>query len=173
MKYLDYYRLQTCDDPALRMFLLSIHEADTVRRAQVAFPEYFADEPNECNVFITDIRFRMEALSNYDDYDFTRFDKLHALFGWFGIMVNCFEYRTDNMKQDDYELLPPDFVLERDGEYGRVVNEEPWFATLSVSGGQPEEHLVLAVLVCDDEVTKYFIWTVPTRRLVFEEASSE
>lgn len=175
MKYLDYYRLQTCDDPALRTFLLSICETDTVRRVQATFPEYFTDDPNEYNynVFVRDILVRMDALANHEDYELDEFDRREEAFSWLGIKIDCFEYRTDGEKRGEYEILPNDFVLKRNEDYDGFRDEDPWFATLSVSGGQPEEHLVLAILVCDDEVTKYFIWTVPTRRLVFEEASSE
>ena len=165
MRHLDYTRLLNCNDSTLRTFLLSVFNQDTVCRVQVAFPEYFAEIPNKEPVHIDDVRVRMEALQ---EYPVEHIDRLCMTFEWFGLELYVFEYRSDDQKQNDIELLPKDFVLERDEGYDGLYSDDPWVVSLSRHDGQSEQHLVLTVLPCDHEATEYLIWTISIVNLFFE-----
>ena len=171
MKYFDYYRTWGEDvDVALRRFLLTIHDQDTLRRIRVAFPEYFTDERHSVitGVQLRDIALRYKHLKADPDFEDEGAELLTATFDWFGLKLYSHEYRTDGKKYDGSEILPQDFKRERGAGYNGLTDHDPWVVTL-VTEDCPEgqEHLVIEVQVTGDTSPEYFIWTIPTDNISF------
>ena len=164
MKFMDYkLLLNHAVDPALATFLLSLSRQDTLRRAHIAFPEFFTEErPVSVQVLRSDIAIRMESLSEDVESKFREsYELLQASLDWFGIRLYQHEYRPDGVTQRDYNLLPPDFKRERDEDYGGLTAEDMWVVALTTEDSPDKhDHLVLEVQVNDDEQTPFFLWTI-------------
>ena len=168
MKYLDYTR--ACDaDPALRNFLMSLSREDTIRRAKVAFPEFFSDKEPYVPIHLSDIRCRKALLEADIDHNELDGDDLlfPVLFGWFGLEFFEFECRAKQVDDANYQQLPSDFKLEHDECYDPLsasFEGDFWIVQLpKITGGQPVEHLVIKVQVVEppfDTETKYFVTTL-------------
>lgn len=165
MKILDVERLKDPSvDPLLRNFLITVYNEDTVRRLKTAFPEYFTAETQLHNkVYRAWLAQRDTA---HKDYGCSPVE----ICEWFGLQCVLFEYRSDGSPppEIDFELLPHDFTLERDDTYNGY-EDEPWLITFPHKGSSiPEEFLVLGINIAGDEITKYFLYTIPTRCVIMK-----
>ena len=169
MKYFDYSRLHEKVDPALRTFLLSVFDTDTLRRTKVAFPEFFSDErPVVGQILMTDLAIRKRALLEAEDHNDLEYqDFVRSTFSWFGIPIHQYEQRTDGAARPDWNLLPADFKLEREEGYDGLTSENPWLVELPTTGSVEEEHLVLEILKTGEQNPSFFLWSIPTSYIKF------
>lgn len=168
MKYLDYPRVESAD-PALRNFLVSLSRQDTIRRAKVAFPEYFTELKTRDQISLEDIRRRKVALENDIFHNELDDDEslFEVLFSWFGIHCYVFECRVKRSDDSTYLQLPPEFQLERDESYDPLsasFEGDFWNVQfLTGPGGTPAEHLVIKIQTVEppfDKETKFFLTTI-------------
>jgi len=171
VSFFDYCRLHEDVDPALRTFLLSLFDTDTLRRAKVAFPEFFSDAtPKPRQVTRPDLAIRKRALLEAEEHTgLTGGEELlNEVVSWFGIgKVHVHEQRSDKISSAPYNLLPADFELIHEEDYDGLTNDNPWLVNLSVNGGPETEHLVLEVQLTGDEDVPFFIFTVEAKNICF------
>jgi hypothetical protein len=170
MKYFDYSRLHEEVDPALRTFLLSVFDTDTLRRTKVAFPEFFSDEPIEAgSVNLSDIAIRKRALLEAEEHNglYGGEDFFRSTLSWFSIPIHQHEQRADREAVPGSHLLPVDFKLERNDEYDGLTSDNPWLVTLPMAGLPEEEHLVIEFLKTGEENPSFFLWTIQTSYIIF------
>jgi len=170
MKYLDYARITVDTDLELRRFLVTVYEEATKRRAQVAFPEFFTENVTAPRVNWYDLKLRYTAVCLPEELD--REDELLETFGWFGITVEKFEFRTDGVAQPGYQLLHPEFVRDRDNDYNGMTDSTRWIIALPTeelgTKRTEEKYLVLNVLATgEDNGHHCFLWAVPRRHIDF------
>lgn len=171
MSCLDYDRLIQLLDTELYRFLITVNHTSTKRRCRVAFPEFFSEKQIPASILWSDIIERYQAVSQStaDDWE-TEFDET---FNWFGIPVTKFEYREDGIEQKDYRLLPQSQTLERDHDYDGITSDNQWRISVPLQktngpAGE-EEHLVLKVIITSEMNPTFFLWTIPTRYIIFED----
>lgn len=176
-EHLDYDRIIENTDQELYRFLVTVQEEATKRRARVAFPEFFSEEVTPPCVKWYDLMLRYTAVRLSDGRD--REEELVETFGWFGITVEKFEFRTDGVAQADCQLLPHDFVRGRDDDYNGMTNDNNrWVIVLPTeelgTKRTEEKYLVLNVLTTgEDNGRHYFLLAVPIKHIDFSLLSSE
>ena len=167
MKYLDYVRLSAEGiDPVLREFLIKVCQTDSVRRAQVAFPEFFSEKPSFNQVRRSDLRTRYVILDEASEAD----NPITASLQWFGIPVVVFEIRKSGKAPDTAtRVLPADFELKYDKDYNGLI-DDPWIADVPDTSGKEVKYLVLDILgVRGNDDTQFFVWTTPAKYILLDE----
>jgi len=162
MRYLDYERLQQPHlDPVIRRLLVTVCATDSVRRVQVAFPEFFSDRKPYRNrqVSLDDMRVRYDAVDGV--FDIEEDDELKEITDWFGVPLYKWEGREDAKQTDECIILSADFPLESDCDYNGLKDDYLWIASLlTPDRKEAEDHLVLKVLHIGDRSPEFFLWTI-------------
>lgn len=170
MRYLDYERLQQPHlDPIIRGLLVTVCATDSVRRVQVAFPEFFSDQKPYRNrqVSLDDMRVRYDVIDGV--FDIEEDDELKEITDWFGIPLYKWEGREDDKQIDECIVLSADFPLARDSDYNGLKADDPWIVSLlTPERKEPEDHLVLKVLHVGDRSPEFFLWTISMSNILLK-----
>ncbi len=153
--HLDYARLTDgSTSPVLEEFLVKVHDQDSMRRAMVAFPEYFTTKKQSFPTHRSYLAKRYFALKDNSD------DAFEETLSWFGIPLVVFANRTDGIANKE-PSVPQRFKLERSGKYNGLKHD-PWIVDLDANDGRGlRPFLILEVLKTRERGRPiFFLWAV-------------